>query len=418
MLRDIIYQQKLEYEKKVRERYVHRQYASLNLTSGLIQVIIGPRRSGKSFFGMHQLTVDRSFGYVNFDDERLIAIQDFDELLRAVAAVYGNPEVLLLDEIQNLYKWEIIVNRLQRQGYQLVVTGSNSRLLSRELATHLTGRHQPVYMFTFSFMEFLATFDKMITEAEKTELFNDYLSHGGYPEPLMKKLDHKAYLQVLFDSVLFKDIVKRHRIRYAASLENLASWMISNISGELSMNTLAKQTQISSVHTVKKYLGYLEEAFIFFRLKRFSWKTSSQQSFNQKIYCYDNGFFMAKAFRFSDDYGKLLENLVAIELIKRSLYDQSKVFFWKNKEQEEVDFVIQRGTKITELIQVCWDPNANRTRQREIRALLKASQDLKCNNLTVITHNEHSREKASWYGVKGEVTFIPAVKWLTEPFTE
>ncbi|MFO7924643.1 MAG: AAA family ATPase, partial [Bacteroidales bacterium] len=147
MLRDIILEQKLEYEKRKGEHYVQRQFASLNLNSGLIQVIIGPRRSGKSFFGMHQQTNDRSFGYVNFDDERLIAIQEFDELLRAVIAVYGNPEVLLLDEIQNLPKWEIIVNRLQRQGYQLVVTGSNSRLLSRELATHLTGRHQPVYLF-------------------------------------------------------------------------------------------------------------------------------------------------------------------------------------------------------------------------------------------------------------------------------
>lgn len=418
MLRDIIQEQKLEYEKRKGEKYVQRHFASLNLDSGLIQVIIGPRRSGKSFFAIHKLTNDRPFGYVNFDDERLIAIKEFDELLRAVKAVYGNPEVLLLDEIQNLPEWEIIVNRFQRQGYQLVVTGSNSRLLSRELATHLTGRHQPVYLFTFSFREYLATFDKMITDAEKTELFNDYLSHGGYPEPLMKKLDHKAYLQVLFDSVLFRDIVKRYRIRYAASLEHLASWLISNISVELSMNTLAKQTQISSVHTVQKYLGYLEEAFMVFRMKRFSWKTGSQQSFNQKIYCYDNGFFMAKAFRFSDDYGRLLENLVAVELIKRSFYDQSKVFFWKNKEQEEVDFVIQRGTKVTDLIQVCWSPGTLRTRQRKIRALLKASQNLKCNNLKVITHNEQGREKASWYGMEGEVIFVPAVKWLTEPGPE
>jgi uncharacterized protein len=412
MLRDIIREQKLEYERKKKERYVQRQFVSINPGSGLIQVIIGPRRAGKSFFGIHQLTDDISFGYVNFDDERLMAITDFDELLRAVIAVYGNPEMLLFDEIQNLPNWEIIVNRLQRQGFQLVITGSNSRLLSRELATHLTGRHQPVYLFTFSFKEYLATFDNLVTP-DITEHFNDYLSHGGYPEPLIKKLDHKAYLKVLFDSVLFKDIVKRHRIRYAASLENLASWLISNISGELSLNSLAKQTQISSVHTVKKYLGYLEEAFIFFRLKRFSWKPGSQIKHNQKIYCYDNGFFLAKAFRFSDDHGKLLENLIAVELTKRSFYDQSRIFFWKNNEQEEVDFVIQRGTKVSQLIQVCWSSADQRTKQREIRALLKASRDLKCNDLLIITYNEQSRQKASWYGMEGEIEFIPAVEWLT-----
>ena len=412
MLRDIIREQKLEYERKKQERYIQRQFVSLNPESGLIQVIIGPRRAGKSFFCIHQLTNDISFGYVNFDDERLMAITDFDELLRAVKAVYSNPEVLLFDEIQNLPNWEIIVNRLQRQGYQLVITGSNSRLLSRELATHLTGRHQPVYVFTFSFKEYLATFENLITP-DIMEHFNDYLSHGGYPEPLIKKLDHKAYLQVLFDSVLFKDIVKRHRIRYAASLENLASWLISNISGELSLNSLARQTQVSSVHTVKKYLGYLEEAFIFFRLKRFTRKAGSQLKYNQKIYCYDNGFFLAKAFRFSEDHGKLLENLVAVELIKRSFYDHSKVFFWKNNEQEEVDFVIQRGTRVSQLIQVCWSSDAQRTKQREIRALLKASRDLKCKDLIIITYNEQSRQKASWYGMEGEIDFIPAVEWLT-----
>ena len=135
-----------------------------------------------------------------------------------------------------------------------------------------------------------------MTEAETKEKFNDFLTNGGYPEPLMKALDYREYLQVLFDSILFKDIVKRYHIRHAGSLENLAAWLISNISGEFSLNSLIKQTNISSVHTIKKYLNYLEDVFVFFTLSRFSYKIGEQQRSNKKIYCYDNGFFKAKAY--------------------------------------------------------------------------------------------------------------------------
>jgi predicted AAA+ superfamily ATPase len=412
MIRDIIYKQKRELEQKLQERYISRQADLKPGDSDLVQVIIGPRRAGKSFFSMHHLVKTKSFGFVNFDDERLVTVSDFDETLEAVLAVYSNPRLLLLDEIQNLPNWEIIVNRLQREGFQMVITGSNSNLLSSELATHLTGRHLPVYLFTFSFNEYLSASGKMLTEAETKEKFNDFLTHGGYPEPLMKALDYREYLQVLFDSILFKDIVKRYSIRHAASLENLAAWLISNISGEFSMNSLAKQTYISSVHTIKKYLNHLEEAFIFFTLTRFSYKIGEQQRSNKKIYCYDNGFFRAKAFHFSEGYGKLLENAIAIELKKRSLKDGSKLFYWKNRDHEEVDFVLQKGTQVTDLIQVCWTSDQQRTREREVRALLKASRELRCDRLLVITYDEESSEKFSWFGIEGEVEFVPARKWL------
>jgi predicted AAA+ superfamily ATPase len=412
MIRDIIFKQKSELEQKLQEKYITRQTNLRGNHSDLVQVIIGPRRAGKSFFGMHHLVETKSFGFVNFDDERLVTVSDFDEILEAVMAVYSNPKVLLLDEIQNLSHWELIVNRLQRQGFQLIITGSNSNLLSSELATHLTGRHLPVYLFTFSFSEYLAASEKTLTEAETKEKFNDFLTNGGYPEPLMKALDYKEYLQVLFDSILFKDIVKRYSIRYPGSLENLAVWLISNISGEFSLNSLAKQTQISSVHTIRKYLNYLEEAFVFFTLSRFSYKIGEQQRSNKKIYCYDNGFFKAKAYQFSEDHGKLLENAIATELMKRSLQDGSKLFYWKNRDQQEVDFVIQQGTQITDLIQVCWSSEQIRTREREIRALLKASRELRCDRLLMITYDEESRESFSWFGFEGEVDFVPARKWL------
>ena len=412
MIRDIVFKQKGELEQKLQEKYITRQAIITPAKSNLIQVIIGPRRAGKSFFGMHHLVETGSFGFANFDDERLVSLSNFDDILEAILSVYSNPSVLLLDEIQNLPNWELIVNRLQRQGYNLIITGSNSNLLSSELATHLTGRHLPVYLFTFSFSEYLAASEKTLTEAETKEKFNDFLNDGGYPEPLMKFLDYREYLQVLFDSILFKDIVKRYRIRYAGSLENLAVWLISNISGEFSLNSLTKQTRIQSVHTIKKYLSYLEEAFVFFTLSRFSYKIGEQQRSNKKIYCWDNGFFRAKAFHFSEDRGKLLENVIAIELIKRSLRDGSKLFYWKNRDQQEVDFVIQQGTQITDLIQVCWNLEQARTREREVRSLLKASRELRCNRLLVITYNKESRQKFSWFGFEGEVDFVPARKWL------
>ena len=412
MIRDIIIKQKEELETRLKERYIERDVTISAPNSGLINVILGPRRAGKSFFALKAIASEGSFGFVNFDDERLLAVSDFDEILEAILSVYSMPKLLLLDEIQNLKDWELIVNRLQREGFQLVITGSNSRLLSQELATHLTGRHLPTYLFTFSFKEYLRIFDKELNDIVMKEKFLDFLMRGGYPEPWVRSVDLKSYLQVLFDSILFKDIVKRHRIRFSSALENLANWLISNISSDFSFTALSGQTQISSVHTLQNYLNYLEEAFIFFTVRRFSYKVREQQKANQKLYCYDNGFYHSKAFRISNDYGKLLENLVAIELKRQSLQHGWNLFYWKGRDQEEVDFVIRQGMEVTSLIQVCWDPGQSKTRDRETRSLLKASRELRCNRLVVITFDSSARENFSWFGIQGEIEFIPAWKWL------
>ncbi len=412
MIRDIVLNQKRELEQRLQEKYVTRESGFAFGSSDMIHVIIGPRRAGKSFFGMHQLVHGEKFGFVNLDDERLTKVQSFDEILEAIMAIYDNPTLLLLDEIQNLKDWELIVNRLQRQGFRLIITGSNSNLLSSELATHLTGRHLPVYIFTFSFKEYLAVFSKELTAPEKKEKFNDWLISGGYPEPLMKGLNVKQYLQVLFDSILYKDIVKRYKIRQPDSLENLAVWLLTNITAEFSYNSICNQTQISSVHTVKKYLHYLEESYVFFTLSLFSFKVGEQQRGNKKIYCFDNGFRQAKGFQFSNDWGKLLENAVATELFKRCLYEGSKLFYWKDRDQQEVDFVVQSGTQVSELIQVCWDVTQTKTLDREVRSLLKASGKLKCDRLLIITMEEEKTEEFSWFGVQRNIEFVPAWKWM------
>lgn len=414
MVRDIITNQKKELELKSHQKYISRIADNIESGSDLIKVIIGPRRAGKSFFGMHQLMKGQHFGFVNFDDERLIKNENFDKILEAVMAVYGQPEVLLFDEIQNVPNWELIVNRLQRQNFRLVITGSNSNLLSSELATHLTGRHKPIYISTFSFVEYLSAYGDHLTIDHKKEKFNDFLLNGGYPEPLMKSLNYPDYLQVLFDSILFKDIVKRYKIRQAEMLEDLSVWLISNITAEFSMTSLSKQVDISSVHTIKRYLSYLEESFIFFTVPGFSYKTGKVLSSTRKVYCHDNGFYRAKALYHSDDWGKLLENLIAGHLMKELLHSGDKLFYWKGKSGEEVDFVVKRGKLVTHLIQVCHDARNSKTRKREIRGLLNASKYFNAGELLIITSDEETIEKHSWYGIEKEIRFVPAWKWILE----
>lgn len=412
MIRDILLIQKRELEKKLAEKFIERQVDYSLFNNDLIKVIIGPRRAGKSFLGCCALNKMGSFGYVNFDDERLIGIRDYDEIINGVNYVYNNPKNLLLDEAQNLDKWELFVNRLQRQGFNLFVTGSNSKLLSRELSTHLTGRHLLINLFPFSFAEFLKLENKELTGSEIKAKLPAYITYGGYPEPWVKGIDHREYLSTLFNSIVYKDIVKRFKVRLVAAAEDLAVYLISNIAKEFSYNTLSKVTRCKSAHTVEKYLNYLEEAFIFFRLNRFSFKLKEQISANKKIYCIDNGFIYAKAFKISQDIGRLYENAVAIKLKKDELDGRSRSYYWKNPQQEEVDFVVRQGLEITQLIQVCYDLNDIKTKSREKKALLKASQELKCDNLLIINEDYEGEENFEWFGAAKKIKFIPLHKWL------
>jgi len=413
MIKDILILQKRELRKKSGEEYIERTVDPKKIENPMIKVIIGPRRAGKSFFAMHFLR-DKKFGYVNFDDERLIELDDYDELVSGVKSVYDNPKYILFDEIQNLPKWELFANRLHRQDYNLIITGSNSKLLSKELATHLTGRHFLINIYPFSFKEYLDFEKQELTINEIKEKLSDYLINGGFPEPLIKKIDYKEYLSNLFSSVVYKDIVKRYKVRYMQKIEDLSVYLLSNIAREYSFNSLKKMTKIQSSHTVEKYLGYLEESFIFFSIKRFSYKVKEQLSFNKKIYCIDNGLISSNAFIVSPDYGRLYENLVAIELKKQEMDNKLDFYYWKNSQQEEVDFVIKKGIKIEQLIQVCYDINNLKTKEREIRALLKAGKEVKCKNLLIITNDFEGDEKLEWFGIKGKIKYIPLWKWLLE----
>jgi predicted AAA+ superfamily ATPase len=416
MLRDIVLGQKTELDKVLKETYIERDIELFSLEHNLIKVIMGPRRAGKSFFVLHTLNRMGLFGYVNFDNEALVLLENYDDLIAEVNRVYEKPTTIFFDEIQNLPRWELFVNRLQRQGYNIVVTGSNSKLLSKELATHLTGRHIPTTVLTFSFKEYLRARNVdllKLTTQQREELLLGYLRSGGYPETVIKKLDAGQYLGVLFDSILYKDIIKRHNIRKGPDIEKLAIFLLSNLASELSYRSIANVVGLKSSITVQKYCGFLEEAYLMFTVSRFSYKTK-QVGQNRKMYCYDNGFIAAKAFQASPNLGKLFENSIAIHLRQKEIEKQLELYYWRNQQGEEVDFIIKKGTKIVELIQSCYTLDNEKTREREIRALLKAGKELECNKLTVLTLREDKEEGREWFGIKGTITYVPFEKWVLE----
>ena len=410
-IKDILMEQKEELQTKLSELYIKRD-VEVNIRSPLIKVILGPRRSGKSFYAVHMLNALDNFAYINFDDERILNF-DKDEVLHSALSFYGKSKTIFLDEIQNLDKWELFVNRLYRLNYNLFITGSNSHLLSSELASALTGRHTEILIFPFSFREFLLWRFKKPPESIPAHKINstldEYLRIGGYPEPLVKELNHKEYLSLLVNSILYKDVIARHNVKYPSELRDLFYYVVSNFSQQLSFRNLASYCSIGSVHTVKKYLFYLEEAFLFFPLRRFSWKVKEQLKAPPKYYAIDNGVIEAFSFKVSPSYGWLLENLIAVKLRKYQMQNKIDVFYFFSN-FGEVDFVIKQGNRITMLLQVSYISDL--PQKRELAPLLHTSKILKCNNLLFVTKDLELEETFSWHGIKRKIKFIPAWKFL------
>ena len=421
MIREVVLKQKFEKERFLTVSYVEREktgFVRSWLDSDLVKVILGPRRAGKSVFAF-MLLKDRPFIYFNFDDEIFAGnIQvNTDELMKELHAVYGGIKTILFDEIQNLPKWELLVNRLQREGYNLIITGSNAKLLSKELATVLTGRHIPIEIMPFNFKEFLLArnykvdYELMPIPQKKGELLNlveEYLIEGGFPEVIVKNLNSEEYLGILFDSILFKDVVKRYKVRFSSQIGDLTSFLVNNFSGYYSLRKLKEILSLRSVTTVEKYIEYLEEAYLIFHLERFSYKTGEKIKSPKKVYVVDNGYINAKAMRSSPDKGKLMENLVFTELVKRGFEPNRDLFYYKTRNGREVDFAIKKDLKVTELIQVSYQTSDVDTEQREIKSLLEASEELKGELLTILTWDEEKQVEK--YGKV--IHFVPVWKWF------
>ena len=405
--------QKREIATTLQKKYIPRDQRLVDLDKPIIKAIIGPRRAGKSFFTAHEASRLGTFAYLNFDDEILNRVGDYDSLVESALLVYGEPRIWVLDEVQNLEHWELFVNRLQRRGFNLVVTGSNSKLLGSDLATHLTGRVLSSVVFPFSFAEFLRLRDEMTT-VERSAALAEYSRSGGFPEPLVTGLELKPYLVSLFDGVLLKDIILRRRPKYPQALQDLATILLANVGNPSTAPRLARLSSLKSPLTAGKYFSYLEEAFLFFAVPAFSWKAGEQVRAPKKIYVIDNGFHMAKAFSASPNTGRLYENMIAVHLYRKALTGELGLRHYKNPRGAEVDFVILRGGTPAQLIQVCADVSDEQTNRREFRALLQASAELKCPEMLILNESKDADEDVEWFGRKGRIRYRTLWRWLSE----
>ena len=381
------------------------------LTTHFIKTILGPRRAGKTTLGLLLLKKE-NFYYVNFDDEILSTLkhEDLGELLELLNEIFGKRPYLFLDEIQNIESWELFVNRLQRLGYNIIISGSNSKLLSKELSSHLGGRTLTLEILPFSFKEFLKAKD--ITSIKETDeeigriknQLREYIKWGGYPEIVTEVTDsylRKKYLNELLDTIIFRDITQRFNIKYTSELVALATIIINHFSTKTSLSKVSRDLGIST-HTIKKYISYLEEAYMIISSKKFSYKPREMESSFRKYYCIDTGLLNAKKTTLTKDFGKKLENIVAVELKRRNI----DLYYYIVDNKYEVDFVIGDSTSITEVIQVVDD--GQEMPKREIRTGVLACKKLHCKNLTLITWN--TEEKKVEEDIK--IQIIPIWKWL------
>ena len=367
------------------------------LQNPLIKLITGPRRVGKSVFALLMLQ-GKNFAYLNFDDNQLLEKWDEDLAMSALDDVYPDYDFMLLDEIQNLPDWDLWVSKLYRRGKNLIITGSNAKMLSSEMATVLTGRYLQIEMLPFSLEETMSwkniSTDREEQAAQVIMLADDYMRNGGYPETIPSRSITKSYLSTLFDSILLKDVAQRHKVRNTNDLYNLATYLLSNFCNPISANELAGELGMSSVATTKKFCDYLNEPYLFFYLPRFNNKLKLMNKAPKKVYVVDNGFVQSTAFNLSENLGRLLENQVFVELLRRGYIPGQTLFYYRTRNDKEIDFVTRKGAKVEQLIQVCYDMTSEKTRKRELDALTEAAEELHCENLLTITNSQE--EKIEW----------------------
>jgi len=413
----IIDQQEESRTITVSQKLIERVSAPLlneMLTSKLIIVITGIRRSGKSTLALQSIS-SKKYLYFNFDDEILgsLASEDLNDLLTIGLSIVPDATYLVFDEIQNIEKWELFINRLHRQKYKIIITGSNSHLLSSELSTHLTGRHLTISILPFSFKEVLRynnfPVPTNITTKMRSKILNQfhyYLNHGGFPElaqhPPGSKLTN-LYLKELYSNIIGRDIIQRKKIKNIKTLKEIALLSLSLYSSKFTYQSIKNSCGNNSISTVKTYIDYLQESFIIFVLGPFSYRPKARISLPKKMYAVDVALVNAITGQTTSDLGKKLENLIYLELNRRE-----KEFYYINEPSYEVDFAIKEGRSIVELIQVSWSIAEISTRDREVKALISGSKKYKATKLLIITENEESEIVIDNY----KINVIPAWKWL------
>ena len=413
------------------ERDISKKITNFVFGVNKIISIYGVRRSGKSYI-LRQVAkkLSEDYGkenilYVNFEDAGFPTKLTKEFLLKIyeVYRKYIRPKkkpVLILDEIQEVDGWEKFVRTLNEKDEAFVIiSGSSAKIMSEELATILSGRSIDMEIFPLSFSEFLKfkQFENFYDFKTLKELLFEYVRCGGFPEVVLEENQEKKREIVIgyFQTIILKDVMKRFKPRNEEFLEALARFIVSNVSGYLSYRNVSKTLKIP-LKTVERYSKYLNIARLYISLKRFSLSIKEQEKSPRKIYLIDNSFHTALGFKVSENIGKLMENLVAIELFRRkSYYHRSwELYYLKTGNDYEVDFLIKEGLKVKQLIQVTYANSFDEIKHREIRALLKAKEIFKEDNpeLLIITWNYEDKKELSWFGRSGRIRFIPLWKWL------
>jgi predicted AAA+ superfamily ATPase len=414
------------HEHRIKNRYIPRELGTESVREifakgpGLV-VLQGVRRCGKSTFAVN--CFNEKFVYINFDDERLQELQakDLNNLLMASYELFGSDlDCFIFDEIQNIEGWELFATRLEKTK-KIIITGSNANLLSKELATHLTGRYFSLTLYPFSFREFVTLIEgtpEVDTEHLSTKgigqlraLLQRYLQEGGFPD--VQKFG-RLYSQTIYSDIIAKDILQRRKLRAPELFKRFSRYVISNYAQEISLGKLGKYLGVKDPHTTAKYLSYLEETYLTIALSRYFHKLKAQLVTNKKTYTIDSGLINTTAFSPTPSLGALFENIVFLELLRQRDYRKSfnQLYFWQGPKCE-VDFLVRSDNRFKSALQVSMDLSNPQTLEREKKALLAVHKALNPGNYIIV--NDSLDEILHEGEIK--IVLVPLWKWLLKPDT-
>lgn len=415
----ILLEQQDELDALKGELLIHRPEEDLiNLNSKLAQVVIGVRRSGKSTLCFNALRkAGVHYAYANFDDERLeeLETKDLDNVLQTLYKIYGKFDYLFLDEIQNIDGWPLFVNRLLRQKIHIIITGSNAKLLSAELATHLTGRHHKIELFPFSFKDWCSIKDvdyTRLTTKNKgllSKAYEEYFHQGGFPELISGEENPKEYIGTLIDNIISQDIKKRYKIRNIDALKRLTHHILNETPTLIVKDALQSIIGIKSERTLGNYLMYLNQTYLISTISKYS-SRSRERSRNEKSYAIDVAFMDKRENAFSgENLGWRLETIVYLELLRRKAGTENDIYYYQGR-SAEADFVVCDGNKTLAVYQVSYDISNEKTRKREVKGCIAGAKATKCDNLFLITDHESEVIEEDGYTIQ----VVPIWEWLTK----
>jgi hypothetical protein len=398
----------------------------VSLSSGKIISLVGARRSGKTslllnFIGkLNKQGIDkRNVLYLNFEDERLdLKTGELDLILQAYRELYPDLNLkecyLMFDEIQNIENWEKFIRRIYDTiTSNIFITGSNARFLSSDIATSLRGRTLNYEVFPLSFREYLGFSEVGIdlhssrSLAKINNSLNKYLDYGGFPEVVKydDKLKQKV-LQEYFNVMIYRDLVERYEIKNAAVLKFFIKRVLASSTKQLSVNTIYNELKSSGFKIGKnqlyEYLDACQSIYLAFVLRKYAHKFVDRELGERKVYCIDNGLLNSVNFRFSDDKGKAIEQVVFLELKRRG----KEIYFFR--ERYECDFLVKAGTNVSEAIQVTQTLSDEKTKRRELRGLVDACKELDLKDGIIITSDTSQNFEVGKINIRA----VPLYQWL------